>query len=294
MPVAVLVIVRIVKWPRVAALRLLAAAALGAAIPIAILLAYHAAAFGSPWRTGYDASTTWASFHQQGFLGITKLRWEAFWGSMVRPDNGLITLAPWLLIAIPGAVTLARKGERAIVLVSGAVVVIYILFISSINFWRGGWGVGPRYITAMLPFMLPLVAAQLQAWRERPLVLGAAAGTIVVGVVVYGLTTVTFPYWPDSLNNPLVEVTFRMLGDDLVAPNLGSALGIAGIAGALPYLALVFGLLGYALHKAATLRGMLIAFAIGGAIIAGVSQLPRSGANGERVYGNVRAAVLDL
>lgn len=293
-PVAALVVVRIVKWPRMDSLRVLGAAAVGAAIPIAILLAYHAAAFGSPWRTGYDASTTWASFHQQGFLGITKLRGEAFWGSMVSADNGLITLAPWLLIAIPGAVTLAKKGERAIVIVSTAVVVIYLLFISSINFWRGGWGVGPRYITAMLPFVLPLVAAQLQAWRTRPLVLGAAAGTIVVGVVVYGLTTLTFPYWPDSLKNPLVEVTFRMLGDNLVAPNLGSALGVTGIAGALPYLALVFGLLGYALHRAATLRGMLIAFAIGAAIILGVSQLPRSGAAGDRVYGNVRTAVLDL
>ncbi len=293
-PVAVLVVVRIIKWPRIEAMRLVGAAAIGAAIPIAILLAYHAAAFGSPWRTGYDASTTWASFHQQGFLGITKLRWEAFWGSMMAPDNGLITLAPWLLIAIPGGVTLAKKGERAIVIVSGAVVIIYLLFISSINFWRGGWGVGPRYITAMLPFVLPLVAAQLQAWRARPLVLGAAAGTIVVGVVVYGLTTVTFPYWPDSLKNPLVEVTFRMLGDNLVAPNLGSALGITGIAGVLPYLALVFGSLGYALYRAATWRGMVIAFAIGAAIIAGVSQLPRSGANGDRVYGNVRTAVLDL
>ena len=293
-PVAALVVVRIIKWPRIEAARVLGAAAVGAAIPIAILLAYHTAAFGSPWRTGYDASTTWASFHQQGFLGITKLRWEAFWGSMVRPDNGLITLAPWLLIAIPGAVTLAKKGERAIVIMSGAVVVIYILFISSINFWRGGWGVGPRYITAMLPFVLPLVAAQLQAWRERPLVLGAAAGTIVVGVVVYGLTTVTFPYWPDSLKNPLVEVTFRMIGDNLYAPNVATVFGIRGIIGALPYLALVFGTLGYALVRASTWRGMLIAFAIGAAIIGGVSQLPRSGANGDRVYGNVETAVLDL
>lgn len=293
-PVAVLVVVRIVRWPRLEALRVLAAAAVGAAIPIAILLAYHAAAFGSPWRTGYDASTTWASFHQQGFLGITTLRWEAFWGSMVRPDNGLVTLAPWLLLGIPGAVTLARRGERAIVAVSVAVVVIYLLFISSINFWRGGWGVGPRYITAMLPFVLPLVAAQLQAWRERPLVLGAAASTIVVGVIVYGLSTVTFPYWPDSLKNPLVEVTFRMLGDNLVAPNLGSAIGITGIAGAVPYLLAVFGLLGYGLVRAATWRGAVISVAIGAAFIGVVSQLPRSGAVSDRVYGNVRTAVLDL
>lgn len=293
-PVAALVVARIVRWPRREALRVVGAAAIGAAIPIAILLAYHAAAFGSPWRTGYDASTTWASFHQQGFLGITKLRWEAFWGSTIRPDNGLVTLAPWFLLGIPGAVVLARRGERAVVAVSVAVVVIYLLFISSINFWRGGWGVGPRYITAMLPFVLPLVAAQLQAWRERPLVLGAAAGSIAIGVVVYGLSTATFPYWPDELKNPLFEVTFRMLGDNLVAPNLGSALGIGGIAGALPYLLAVFGLLGLSIVRVATWRGALVAAAIAAVFLAAMSQLPRSGARGERIYGNVRTAVLDL
>src|SRR3954470_20156471 len=57
-------------------------AAAGAAIPIAVLLAYHAACFGSPLRTGYDASTSFAHFHQHGFLGITELRATALWGSL--------------------------------------------------------------------------------------------------------------------------------------------------------------------------------------------------------------------
>src|SRR5674476_88333 len=47
------------------------------------------------------------------------------------------------------------------------VAAIYLLFVSSINFWRGGWGVGPRYITAMLPFLLPAIAAQLEAWKGK-------------------------------------------------------------------------------------------------------------------------------
>ncbi len=294
-PIAVLVVVRIRTWPRAEILRTLGVAAVGAAIPIAVLLGYHTLAFGSPLRTGYDASTTFANFHQQGFLGITKLRGEAFWGSLFQPDNGLFTLMPWLLLAIPGAITLARAGERAVAATAAAAVVIYILFVSSINFWRGGWGVGPRYITAMLPFMLPLVAGQLQAWKPRPLVLGAVAGTIVVGVAIYSASTMTFPYWPDSVKNPLFEVTFRLLGDHIVAPNVGSALGLPGLVGALPYVAIIAGCLGLALLRATSVRGLALAVVVGAAILIGYSQLPRSSAaQTDRVYDRVRAAALDL
>ncbi|MBA3458504.1 MAG: hypothetical protein H0T46_00975 [Deltaproteobacteria bacterium] len=293
-PVAVMIVVKIRRWPATEILNTLGSAILGAAIPIAILLVYHTVAFGSPLRTGYDASTSFAVYHQQGFLGITELRSEAFWGSLIRPDNGLFILAPWLLLAFPGAVTLVKNGERGIAITAGAVVVIYVLFISSINFWRGGWGIGPRYITAMLPFMLPLIASQLQAWKEKPLVLGVAASTIVVGVAVYSLSACTFPYWPDSLKNPLVEVTFRMLGDNLVAPSLGSAIGIGGIAGVLPFLACVYGVLGVALYRAATLRGMLVAFTLGSALLVAFTQLPRTGPHAEKVYDYVRTAVSDL
>jgi hypothetical protein len=162
-PVAIHVLVKLPRGHRV---RAVALATAGAAPPIAGLLAYHAACFGSPWRTGYAASTTFAIYHQQGLLGITALRGEAFWGSLFRPDNGLVFLSPWWLLAVPGGVALWRAGERAIVIVAVAIAVIYVAFISSINFWRGGWEVGPRYIAAMLPFLLPLVAAAVQAWAR--------------------------------------------------------------------------------------------------------------------------------
>ena len=100
-----------------------ALAAAGAAVPIGVLLAYHAVCFGSPWRTGYDASTRLAYHHQHGFLGMDTLRWEAFVGSLFTADNGLVTLAPWLLLAIPGGVLLARRGDRGTALVGAAVAV---------------------------------------------------------------------------------------------------------------------------------------------------------------------------
>jgi hypothetical protein len=292
LPVAVHVLARL--WRRPGLPRAVAVAVAGAALPIATLLAYHAVCFGSPWRTGYDASTTFAVFHQHGFLGITALRGAAFWGSLGRPDNGLIALSPWWLLAIPGGVALWQRGERGATLVAISVAVIYVLFISSINFWRGGWEVGPRYIAAMLPFLLPPIAALLERWRARPVRLGLAAGLITAGVAIYVLSSATFPYWPDTVRHPLYDVTFRLLGDNLVAPNLGSALGAAGIAGIVPYLALAFGVLGLAIVRLAGPRGLALAAGVAAAILGAYAAVPHGDARADAAYRTVRASVVHL
>lgn len=291
-PIAIYVVVRLrADLPRLA--RVASHAALAAAVPIAILLAYHQACFGSPWRTGYDASTSFAMYHQQGFLGLTRFRWEAFTGSITSFDNGLVMLSPWLLLALSGALELIRRppgsGMRGIAVVGIAVAVIYILFISSINFWRGGGAVGPRYITAMLPFLLPFVATQLDTLRDRPRLLGALAGTILVGITIYALTSATFPYWPDSVRNPFRDVTLRLLADDLVGPNLGSALGVGGVLGLVPYLALIGGVSGWAIARVAGRRGLAIAVGIAVLMLGAYVLVPRGIPN--HAYDYVRALV---
>jgi hypothetical protein len=293
LPIAVHVVVRLVRG-RVAVLPAIAVAAGAAAVPIAVLLGYHAACFGSPWRTGYDASTVFAGYHQQGFLGITALRGEALWGALLRRDNGLVALSPWWLLALPGLLTLWRRGERGTALVGVAVAAIYVLFISSINFWRGGWEIGPRYIAAMLPFLLPAVAAQLQAWRARPVWFGVAAGLVGVGIAVYTLSTATFPYWPDYFEHPLYDITLRLLQENLVGPSVGSMLGVPGIAAIVPALALVAAAFGAAVWRSAGARSLAIAVLVTGAILAGYGWLPHGGPRANGGYRYVRAAVADL
>jgi len=358
-PAAVHVIVRLRRRPPrdlVAAI----AVALGCAlIPIAILLAYHWVCFGSPWRTGYDASVTFAANHQQGFLGLTKLRWDAFVGSLFKFDNGLFVLSPWLLIALPGLVVLARGGgdpveraalrrgaielalglsliaigiaiyvagvvdlhgrllhplidgpialgliplglgaarlcrgpERATAAVGVSVLVIYVLFVSGLNFWRGGWGVGPRYITAMLPFLLPAVAAAITALsrRDRRWV-GVVAGTMVVGIAIYTLSSITFPYWPETMKHPFFDLTLRLLGHGLVAPNLASAAGIDGVIGFVPVLALVIGVVGHAIWRAAGTRGLGIAVGVALGVFALYAAKPHGDPRARRDFVAVRAS----
>ena len=251
----------------------------GAALPIAVLLAYHQACFGSPWRTGYDASTSFAQYHQVGFLGLDRPRWEAFRGSLFAFDNGLFTLSPWILLAISGANEMIRRprngGDRAVALTCIGVMFVYVVFISSINFWRGGGAVGPRYITAMLPFVLPLVAAHLQVlYDERRLLLGVIAGSIFVGVFIYTLSSATFPYWPDSVKNPVRDITLHLLADDLVGPNVGEFVGLHGVASLVPYLTIVFGATGWAIHRVAARRGVLLAVAIAVAMLGAYLLVP--------------------
>ena len=293
-PVAIHVLARIRAWPRRDLVRAIVLAAAGASVPIAMLLAYHALCFGSPLRTGYDASVNFAQFHQQGFLGMTRPHLDALWGTLFAADNGLVVLMPWLLFAVPGGVILWRRGERGVVLVAGSVAVMFLLFVISLTFWRSGWSVGPRYITALLPFELPLVAAAIAWLRTRPLVLGAAAGTMVLSVVIYCASAATFICWPDSLHDPLVDCTLRLLGDNVVAPNaLGMACGIRGLVTILPYAAATLGLTGWAIARAAGWRGLLVAAGVGAALVGAFWLVPHGGPDADfRYTQRIRPAVM--
>jgi hypothetical protein len=285
-PVAIWMIARVARWPRRELVRTLAAGAAGAAVPIAILLAYHAACFGSPLRTGYAASQVYAADHASGLLGATYPKWGAFVGSTVALDKGLFALAPWLLLAVPGTVVLWRRGERGIAAVGAAVACVMLAFISSLAFWRAGWEVGPRYVTAMLPFALPAVVAAVDACRAKGRWwVAAAAAPMLVGVVIYVVAAATFPYWPDTFDqNPLYDCSFRLLGDGLVSPSVASWLGMQGIAGVIPYFALCGAIAGWVVVRVAGARGTIVAVVVAALWIAAYGAVPHGGDAADQVY----------
>ena len=146
------------------------------------------------------------TFTSRASSASATLRWEAFWGSLFAPDNGLLVLSPWLLLAIPGGVVLWRRGERALVLAVAAVAVIYIAvhLVDHVLARRLGRRPALHHRDAAVP-----AAARRGGARRRgattPLRARRACGTIVSAVVIYALVAATFPYWPDSLKNPLVR-----------------------------------------------------------------------------------------
>jgi hypothetical protein len=259
-------------------LRVVALAAAGAALPIAALLAYHWACFGSPLRTGYDASSTYASLHSQGFLGLSRFRIEAFYGSLFAPDNGLFVFSPWLLAAIPGLVLIWRRGERRHAAVSAAVCIIYIAFVSSLAMWHGGWAMGPRYITAMLPFALPGVAAAAAWTDDRAWARALLAAGVLIAIVIYASSCAEYPHFPGEPDaagkwpDPLYEITFRLIREGHAAPNAAWLVGVHGLLSLLPYAIVVGAIAAWAVRDR---RALAIGIAIAVVVLAGYALLPR-------------------
>jgi hypothetical protein len=126
----------------------------GAALIAALFLAYNRVTFGSIF-----ASNQTLEAHQfqtpgllLGMLGLPepmRLYWLTF-----HPFRGLFHCCPVLLLPLlswPRAWQFrALTMEQVIPLL---VIATYALFNLSFNGWTGGWGVGPRYLIPMLPFL---------------------------------------------------------------------------------------------------------------------------------------------
>jgi hypothetical protein len=269
--------------------------AAGALPPAALLLAYHRVCFGSPFRTGYSFAVDTA--HEQGVLGVIGPNAEAMQNALFTPDNGLLVLSPWMLLAIVGlGAVLADREARARV---GAEVVVcfvvsagYVLFVGSLvpEFGRAGWSVGPRYITVALPFLTCLAAAGMASVdRFAPFRILAHA-LVLVGIVVYVAAATTYPHWPVGFENPLYEVSFRALSEGLAPPSLGTRLGLQGAASLLPlYLAALVGVLvtmaGRGVGRWLTTG---LAAAVAAAIVFGYGRFEGTRGGGEAKWQNVR------
>jgi hypothetical protein len=137
-------------WPRLGWI------AAGAAIPGAALALYHLAAFGGPLALPYDFSTQ--PHRSMGFfMGLGVPDPGALWHILLSPYRGLFYSAPWLLLAIPGAVRLVRRA-RAEAVTCIAIVLLHIWLNASLVDWQGGWAMGARYLVPCIPFLVVLVA----------------------------------------------------------------------------------------------------------------------------------------
>lgn len=205
------------------------------AVPALVLLAIHdVAAFGTPLPVGYFHSALWTDVHQTGLVSLTYPHFDALWGLTFGLHRGLFVLSPYLLLAIPGYRVLWRGGWRAEVVVLAAVPILYLAFNSSSAMWTGGFGVGPRYLVAALPFV-GLAAAAGLAWVWRPI------GAILVAwsFVAVWAETVAGQTFPDYSANPLFEFSLPKLLAGDIARNAGTVLGLSGWASFLPLVAIV-------------------------------------------------------
>lgn len=207
----------------------------GSLLPIGLLALFHLRAFGSIVSTPYAnlENPTFASYVSGGFFGLKVLQSNAFMGSFFAPATGLFWFAPWTILAVVTlslAVTSERLREPALLAIG--TLVVYGIFISMVQDWRGGWGAGPRYIVPAVPALawyLLHVLAELRESRLGGLLWSATAALVLVAMFVCGLSAAFFPHYPLDALNPVFE-----LGTYLVSRGIWphTTLGWFGLSGA--------------------------------------------------------------
>ena len=271
--------------------RAVGAAVLGALPPAVVLGAYHKLAFGSPFKTGYSFAVE--STTHRGFLGILGPNATCLWSTLLTPSNGLLVLAPWVLFAIVGVVALARDRQAwarcgAETVVCVAVPTVYVAFLSSVDPYmaRGGWSVGPRYMTAALPFLAWLAAAGFRAVERSRLARVLAQTLVVSAAIVFVTAATTYPHWPDRLRNPLHELAFPLLTHGYAVHSLGTLVGLHGFLSLAPLYAVVLAATVWLLSRGPgrSLRQTALACILAAGLVAGHRAFPRTGAYAQKVW----------
>jgi alpha-galactosidase len=240
--------------------RTLGLVAVSATPSLLALAAYNAACFGSPLQTGHAYAGTGA-----GLIGFVWASIRSLLELLSPSSNDLLILSPWILLAVLGAVAIARDPAwRASVgaeaLVAGVIAIVHLFFVVSLDPDPGRPGIGPHHFAVAMPFFGCLAAAGLASCAGREWLRVPALATILVSVVVHVLAGTTYPEWPAHPVNPVYEIAIRLLREGHAPHSLGTAMGLSGLASLVPvYIA-----------AAAVVAALLTS--------AGVSRLPLAGA----------------
>ncbi len=111
---------------------------------LALLGWYNLARFGTLLASGYAS---------EGSLFTTPLA-VGLYGLLLSPGKSVLLYAPPLLLALPGAWALWRRGERGVVLLALGLFLSHLLLYARWGEWQGGGVWGPRFL---LPVVAPLL-----------------------------------------------------------------------------------------------------------------------------------------
>jgi hypothetical protein len=221
--------------------RVLAAALVGALIPIFILAAYHQAVFGSPWVTGYHrvVREEFVAIHGHGLLGLQLPSASSLYEHLISPWGGLLVWAPLCVLGILAGLHAARvsheQGERARQLLYAAVAGSLLLVLVGLE-QSGGWRVGPRYFVLAMPLTVPgMVAAVRELGRPGrglgfALVLGLGAAATVLEFMAANWFPHLLPH-----GNPVRDLLWPLVASGRVVHGLSpwivaaTALGLWGV-----------------------------------------------------------------
>jgi hypothetical protein len=236
----------------------------GVIVPGALLAWYHTAAFGGPLTLAYEFSTQ--SHRSQGFfMGLGAPDPSALYNILLSPYRGLFFSSPWLLAVLATLPMLRRHQWRAELFSCWAILLLFVWMNASLVDWQGGWACGARYLIPAVPFVVIAIAIGVGSLdssgaRTRSII-ATIAVAIVVSVGFMLIATSVKPEVPSHLPNPWTDYLWPRFSHGLLSVstqsidsktesntsatwNLGSAIGLPGLAQLLPLL-LIFASAGW-------------------------------------------------
>jgi hypothetical protein len=154
---------------------------------------WNYARFGSVTKTGIPPTFGEPFLH--GLAGLT-----------LSPGKGLIWYMP-ILFLLPFAIKRFYRQHTELMLLFGAIVVVYFLLESNVIYWHGDPAWGPRYIYPTVPFLVWPLGVLLERWP----VLTAWAKRAIIAVILIsfsiqfvGVITPQYRFWYKEIHAQLV------------------------------------------------------------------------------------------
>jgi len=215
--------------------------AAGAATPMALLLLYNRACFGSPWvlSSAREARPDFAQLSGRGLFGFGPPSPKIAWAYLFHPGRGLLWRSPFWIWIVPGFLAWWRSGkDRAEWALCLAGVAGYFVILTGYENWHGGWATGNRYLLPILFFAgIPLLHA-----LESPLSRCLFAAAAIFSGATHTLLSLSWPYFPDDLSWPAANGSVWFVVRGWVSPGLLPGILSLPLAFALCAVALYAGL----------------------------------------------------
>jgi hypothetical protein len=163
----------------------------GAALIAALFLIYNQLTFGSAFTTHQTLESH--QFQTPGLvLGmLQRPQWPRLYWLTIHPFRGLFYCCPVLLLPLLSWLPWPRTWrvravpwEKSIPL---CVIATFVLFNLSFNGWTGGWGVGPRYLIPMLPFLFSFALPGFRRWPTVSMLLMTLSAVLMLSIAAVEL-----------------------------------------------------------------------------------------------------------
>ncbi|PYJ07066.1 MAG: hypothetical protein DMF06_16785 [Verrucomicrobia bacterium] len=239
---------------------------LGGAPFALILLLYNNALFGSPFSISYahESFPEWAGVASQGVFGIGFPTLSNGILLLLSPSRGLLFYSPILVLSI---IVLFSSRERTSLRhrIKIWAAIVSFLIMCGHGAAHGGWAMGARYLILILPLLLDsFVRAEGSRFSSI-----AQGSLFASSVLLCTIPALTFPFPPPEFGYPHNNFWKPFLvNDHWFTPTLANSFGLpSGVAGIVPVLLALLGVIGVVCWKARQPKSFALAALAGSAAV---------------------------